>query len=108
MIHRQVGQNLAVEVDVRLLQAADELGVGHAVHAGSRVDTGDPKLTEVTLFKLAVLGRKAHCAIDGLGCDTEKFAAAATETFRQLKAATATFTGRRSIGNTHCLLSPFY
>ena len=52
VVDSDVGQHLAVQVDVRLLQAADELGVGHAVHAGSRVDTGDPQGTEVALTQL--------------------------------------------------------
>src|SRR5438132_1559702 len=40
---RDVREHLAVQRDLRLLQAGDEARVGDAVQARSRVDTGDPQ-----------------------------------------------------------------
>ena len=62
VVHSQIGQHLAVEVDVGLLQTADELGVGHAVHAGSRVDTGNPQGTEITGFSPQAWAWRKSCA----------------------------------------------
>ena len=44
----QFGQHLSVNVDVCLLQAADELGVAHVVQSGCCVDAGDPELSKIS------------------------------------------------------------
>jgi hypothetical protein len=49
-----VGEDLAVEVDVGLLQAGHELAVRHAETAGRRVDAGDPELAKDALLGAAV------------------------------------------------------
>src|SRR5450759_3022021 len=51
-----VGQDLAVDLDLGRPEAADELAVGHPVDPGRRVDPDDPELAEVTLPDLAVAG----------------------------------------------------
>src|SRR5690606_18671287 len=48
--HRQVGELLAIELDVRGAQAGDELPVRQAVLAGGRVDADDPQAPEVALL----------------------------------------------------------
>src|SRR5690606_21111393 len=53
------GQDLAVELDPRLLQAADELGVAGAVLAAGSVDARDPQAAEIALTQLA-----AHVGVD--------------------------------------------
>src|SRR6185369_12101583 len=55
-----VGERLAVELDLGLLQAGDERAVGHAVLAGRRVDPDDPQLAHLALALLAVAGRVGH------------------------------------------------
>jgi hypothetical protein len=45
----QIGQHLAVDFDVGLLQAIHEGAVLHAFQTGSGIDTGDPQGTELTL-----------------------------------------------------------
>lgn len=52
IVDSQISQNLAIQVDAGLLQTADELGIGHAVDAGRRIDTGNPQGTEITLARL--------------------------------------------------------
>src|SRR6476620_5441017 len=53
----EIGEALAVDLDVSSLKAADQLTVGHAVLAGSRVDPNDPQLTHLALALLAVACR---------------------------------------------------
>src|SRR5690606_40157075 len=55
VVHGQLGQDLAVDLDVRGLQTLDEAVVRDAVGAGSGVDALDPQLAEVTLALLAVV-----------------------------------------------------
>src|SRR5581483_2553827 len=52
--HRELGQDLAVDLDLGEPQALDQAVVGHSVRAGGRVDPGDPQLPEVTLAGTAV------------------------------------------------------
>src|SRR3954447_8416811 len=52
--HGDVGQDLAVQLDARQLQAVDERGVRHALGARGRVDAGDPQAAEVALAVAAV------------------------------------------------------
>ena len=54
---REVGQDLAVDLDLRLLEPGDELPVGQPVLAGGRVDPDDPQLAHLALALLAVAGR---------------------------------------------------
>src|SRR5690606_17341751 len=49
VVHGQLGQHAAVDLDLRDLQALDEPVVGHPVGAGRGVDPLDPQATEVTL-----------------------------------------------------------
>jgi hypothetical protein len=46
---RQIGQHLAVDLDLRLSQAIHESAVFHAGFPGCRVDTGNPEAAELTL-----------------------------------------------------------
>src|SRR4026208_1468557 len=50
----EIGEDLAVDLDVGTLQAADELAVGHAVLASCCVDADDPQLTHLALALLSV------------------------------------------------------
>ena len=53
VVDGQVGQDLAVDLDTRGLEALDEAVVGQAVGAGAGVDALDPELAEVALALLA-------------------------------------------------------
>src|SRR4051812_10099734 len=55
--HGDVGQDLAVQVDLGQLEAVDELAVRKAVEAGRRVDARDPQAAEVALAVAAVAVR---------------------------------------------------
>src|SRR4029077_20880651 len=56
----QVGQDLAVDLDVGLLETGDEGAVGDAVLAGCRVDPDDPQLAHLALALFAVARRVGH------------------------------------------------
>ena len=49
IVDSDVGEHLAVDGDVLLLETIHQHGVAHVVHAGSRIDAGDPQTTEITL-----------------------------------------------------------
>src|SRR3954470_20453983 len=52
--HGDVGQHLAVELDLRQAQAVHQLAVAHALLAGGGVDPLDPQAAELALAVLAV------------------------------------------------------
>src|SRR5581483_289632 len=54
IFHCQVGEGLAVQLDVGVLQAGDKLTVTQAAHAASGVDAHDPQLTEFALADATV------------------------------------------------------
>ncbi len=49
----EVGEDLAIDVDFRVLQVADETGVRRSVGAGRGVDAGDPEPAKIALFALS-------------------------------------------------------
>src|SRR5436853_4196012 len=52
--HREIGKDLAVDVDVRPLQAGHEHAIGHAQLAHRSVDARDPQRTERALLLATV------------------------------------------------------
>jgi len=65
VVDGQIGQNLAVDLDLCLLQAIGELAVRQAASACTGVDTRDPQLTEDALLGAAV----TVGVLTGLFCD---------------------------------------
>ena len=53
VVHSQVGQHLAVDLNALLLQAVDQGGIVHAVQTSGSVDAGDPQGAELALTQLA-------------------------------------------------------
>src|SRR5450759_63308 len=70
IVDRHVGEHLAVQVDLGLLEAVHEHGVRQAVEARAGVDAGDPQLADLALLGLAVavgvLQRVLHLLLGGL------------------------------------------
>src|SRR5262245_5210027 len=83
--HGEVGEQLAVHVHARLLEAGDERAVGEAVQAGGGVDAHDPQPPEVALLEPAVLVGELARALLGLECGLEQLAAAAVAALRGLE-----------------------
>src|SRR4051794_26563104 len=54
VVDRQVGEDLAVDLDPGLTQTLDEAVVGDSLSAGSGVDALDPELAELALLRPAV------------------------------------------------------
>src|SRR5690349_20927944 len=50
----EIGEDLAVEADVGLLEAVHEVAVAEAVGAGAGVDARDPQLAKVALLLAAI------------------------------------------------------
>jgi len=54
LIHREIRQNLAIDLDIGLLESGNQPAVGQAIGAGTRIDTGNPQRPELTLALFAV------------------------------------------------------
>ncbi len=54
VVHCELGENLAVDLDTCCVDKTHELRVRKILHAGSGIDTLDPEGAEVALFLLAV------------------------------------------------------
>ncbi len=54
IVHGELGEHLAVDLDAGCMDETHELGVGKILHACGGVDTLDPEGAEVALFLLAV------------------------------------------------------
>src|SRR5918993_218585 len=66
LVHRDVGQDLAVEIDSGELQAVHELAVGQAFLADGGIDALDPERSERALLHLAVAIGVLAGLLDGL------------------------------------------
>ena len=53
-MHGDVGQNLAIDFDLGLVQAVDQAAVGQFVQTGCSIDTRNPQCTKLT-FTLATI-----------------------------------------------------
>src|SRR5262249_8993549 len=62
--HRQVGEHLAVELDLGLLAAGDELAVREPLLPGRRVDADDPERAHRALANLAITVGVDERAVD--------------------------------------------
>src|SRR4051812_27779212 len=84
-VHRDIGQDLAVEVDSGELQAVHELAVGQALGADRGVDPLDPQRPERALLHLAVAIGILAGLLDGLTGDPDRVLAAAVIALRLLE-----------------------
>src|SRR5664279_4370613 len=78
--HCQVGQHLAVDLDLGTVKTGDEPAVARPVEAGRRVDPLDPELAEVALTGTAVPVGVLHRVHDLLVGSTERTALVAVVT----------------------------
>src|SRR5579871_3327364 len=97
VVHRQIGQNLAVQFDARLLQSTDELAVAEAVQLGGGADAHDPDGAELALFLLAAAVGELQAAFDGLFCRAVELGFCEVITAGAVKYL---FTARTALGTT--------
>ena len=84
MVHRQIGQHLAVQVYTGFLELAHELRVRQAILADTGVDSLDPYPSEFPLFLLAVPVGIYQSFFDGIFGYGPDILLAAKESFGQL------------------------
>src|SRR5262245_20094518 len=84
LVHGDVGQHLAVELDPGLLQAVDQPPVGESVLARRRVDALDPQRAEGALLHLAVAISVLAGLLDRLARGADGILAAAVIALRLL------------------------
>src|SRR5882757_6346207 len=72
LVHRDVGQDLPVELAAGELQAVHEGAIGQALDADRRVDALDPECAERALLHLAVAIGVLPGLFDGLAGDADR------------------------------------
>src|SRR5206468_12805446 len=87
LVHRDVGEHLAVERDAGKVQRVDELAVGEALGADRGVDPLDPQGAEAALLHLAVAVGILPGLFDRLAGDADGVLAAAVIAFRLIEDA---------------------
>src|SRR6185295_1808798 len=75
LIYGEVGKHLAIDFDLGLLQAVDDLAVAQSELTRGGVDAGDPERTEVALLGAAIAIRILAGLDDGLLGSAEYLAA---------------------------------
>src|SRR6185369_9371583 len=66
---RQIGKDLAVDLDPGALHAGDKLGIGQAVLAGTGIDALDPQTAEIALLGATIAIRVLKALFDLLQSD---------------------------------------
>src|SRR2546423_6154338 len=64
LVDREVGEHLAIEVDVGEFQAVHELAVAQSIGARRRADANDPERAELALLELAAREGEIQRALD--------------------------------------------
>src|SRR6185312_2620388 len=82
LVHRDVGEHLAVEGDAGEVQRVDELAVGQPFGADRGVDSLDPQGAEAALLHLAVAVGVLPGLLDRLAGDPDRVLAAAVIALR--------------------------
>ena len=54
IVHGEVGEHLAVDLDTCLVESTHELGIAHALETGSSIDTLNPQGAEVAFLVATV------------------------------------------------------
>src|SRR5439155_1631401 len=101
IVDRDLAELLAVEHDLRLLQAVDELRVAHAAHASRRVDAHDPQAPVHALLRVAVALREGPGSKERLAHRAPQGRASAAKTLSLLEVAVLLLAARRAQGDAH-------
>src|SRR5439155_23678850 len=87
LMHRDVGEHLAVERDAGEVQRVDELAIGQPFRADRGVDALDPQSPEAPLFHLAVAVGMLPGLLDRLAGDSDRVLAPAIIALRLIQDA---------------------
>ena len=97
IVDSELAEVLAVDDDVRLLQARDEAGVGEAERTASGINANDPKLTKLGISVSAMDVSIAISAVDCVFCMAEATGFQPEVAFRLFQNPFATRAGCGSI-----------
>lgn len=100
----QFGQDFAVQSDVSLFEAGDQLGIGGAIQAGGGVDAGVPELPKGALAILAVAGGVLQAFSDGLTAALDAYAVRVAKTLSGLTDLVMLGVGGDAAFDSHKLL----
>jgi len=83
-LHSQIGKDLTIEIDSRLLQAMNQVAVRNAVQLGSGADSHNPQTAKVALANATVTHGVLQRLLNGFLCGPMQFALGASESRSQL------------------------
>jgi len=101
VLRSQVGNDLAVERDLRGLQTFHEPAVGKARSAGSGVDADLPERAEIPFFGLAIAIGILAAMIERVGRVAVKLLAAHAEAFGGADHSPSALAGGGGVGDSH-------
>src|SRR5687768_11149786 len=108
LVHRDIGQDLAVEIDSGEFEAVHELAVGQALGPDGGVDALDPQGAEAALLHLAVAIGILPGLLDGLAGDADRVLAAAVIALRLIQQSlVAGLGGRPALDACHLYIPLF-
>lgn len=93
VVHSEVGEHAAVEVDVSELEAVHKAAVVQLMGANRSVDADDPEAAEGALALLAVAVRVAKATVNSLDRAAEELAVSAAVALGELEDAVVTTAG---------------
>src|SRR5579862_308891 len=73
VVHRQIGQDLAIQFDSTHLKPMDELVIAHSVQLGGGADTHDPERAVLALSLLASRVGELEPAFNSFFCGPVEF-----------------------------------
>src|SRR5690606_1737928 len=91
-VHGDLGQHLAVDAEVLLVQRVDQAAVGGAVQARGSIDTHDPQATVIPLLKATVAVGMGKPLLDVVLRNRPDITPLAPVTLGELQYTPATFT----------------
>ena len=107
VVYRKVCQNFSVERDPRAIQTAHKFAVGKTVDSCRRVDSCDPKTTEISLSSSSADERVVQRLHNRFASDSVRLTLVAEIALGELKNLSTLLNSVYTSFNTHNYLSPF-
>src|SRR5690606_23572696 len=109
LVHREIGEHLAVELDAGALQPVHELRIGEALGADAGIDALDPQAAKAALLHLAVAIGILAGLLDRLAGDADRVLATAVIALRLIQNALVLGArGRAALDACHRSEPPYF
>jgi hypothetical protein len=101
--NRNLRQRLAIEFNVRFVQAVDELTVPHPPHSAGRIDSSDPQSAKLSFLDAAIAERKYACSNESLFHGAKHVSPTTAIAFGSFEEPAFGFGASRTFGSTHLI-----